>query len=100
VATAELVLSELVTNAARHGEGPIEVRLGLAEGVLRIEVEDDSHRTPPDVVAEEVDHDATSGRGLLLVQELATRWGVESGGLSKRVWAELDLPEGQPGDVR
>lgn len=99
VATAELVLSELVTNAARHGEGPVEVRLALDEQVLRVEVGDDSHRTPPDVV-EDVDDESTSGRGLLLVQELAARWGVDSEGLSKRVWAELDLPPGQPGAVR
>lgn len=52
---------------------------------------DTSHRLPVLPVAE-LDTEATSGRGLLLVQEIADRWGVQSEGLGKRVWAEIDLP--------
>jgi serine phosphatase RsbU (regulator of sigma subunit) len=91
VDVAELVVSELASNAARQSEDPIDVVLALPGPYLRIEVADTSHRMPA-LPAEEVDADATSGRGLLLVDALASRWGVHSDGLAKRVWAELDLP--------
>jgi len=90
---AELVISELVTNAARHSEDPIEVRLSCVDELLRIEVEDTSHRMPAELPAmEDVDSEATGGRGLPLVAAMSSRWGVESEGLSKCVWAEFDLP--------
>ena len=90
-AAAELVVSELLTNAARQSEDPVDVVLSCVESVLRIEVTDTSHRMP-ELPVQDVDSEATSGRGLLLVQELADRWGVQSEGLGKRVWAEIDLP--------
>ncbi len=86
----ELVVSELVTNAARHSEDFLEVRLYCPPGLLRVEVSDSSHRMPPSTV-EEVDEEATSGRGLVLVDAIADRWGVDSADLGKRVWAEFDL---------
>ena len=88
--SAELVVSELVTNAARHSEDALEVSLERLPRLLRIAVTDTSHRMPPES-AEPVDDDATSGRGLMLVESIADRWGVDSAGLSKRVWAEFDL---------
>ncbi len=39
----------------------------------------------------DVDDEATSGRGLLLVEAVTDRWGVDSAGLGKTVWCELDL---------
>ena len=90
VDTAELVLSELASNAVRQSEDPIVVVLALREDHLRVEVHDTSHRMPV-LPKEDVDDDATSGRGLLLVEALASRWGVQSDGLGKRVWAEFDL---------
>ncbi|MCW2621452.1 MAG: putative protein kinase/phosphatase [Frankiales bacterium] len=88
---AELIVSELVTNAARHSEDALEVALEHRGGCVRLEVGETSHRMPLDLPTH-VAHDATSGRGLLLVDAVASRWGVESEGLSKLVWAELDLP--------
>ncbi|MCW2714977.1 MAG: hypothetical protein JWN88_2024 [Frankiales bacterium] len=91
VQTAELVVSELMSNAARQSEDPVDIVLLLGPAAVRIEVADTSHRMPV-LQHGEVDADATSGRGLLLVQELADRWGVDqSDGLGKLVWAELDL---------
>ncbi|MCU1672137.1 MAG: putative protein kinase/phosphatase [Frankiales bacterium] len=90
VENVELVVSELVTNAARHSEDALEVALEQLPTVLRVTVTDTSHRLP--VEAAPVEDDATSGRGLLLVEAVAARWGVDSSGLSKRVWAEFDLP--------
>jgi anti-sigma regulatory factor (Ser/Thr protein kinase) len=91
VEAGEMVVSELVTNAARQSEDPIDVVLSCAGRVLRVEVADTSHRMPV-LPVEDVHPDATSGRGLMLVEALADRWGVQSEGLGKRVWAEIDLP--------
>ncbi|MCX4234448.1 MULTISPECIES: ATP-binding protein [Streptomyces] len=95
--TAELLLSELVTNALRaHAPSGRQVGVRIArstaEGLLRLQVSDESPgrpevRTPGD--------DETSGRGLLLVEALAHRWGVEEheAGTGKTVWAELKAPD-------
>ena len=89
VEVAELVMSELTTNAARHSDDSFQVGLSCEDRLLRLEVGDDSHRLP--VVADEDDEVPTGGRGLVLVETLADRWGVESTGLGKVVWAEFDL---------
>lgn len=89
VDSAEVVLSELVTNAVRHGHIPgrlIETRYErLADGV-RIEVHD-ADDTEPERRAPSPDDD--SGRGLMLVDALtAGRWGVSARvGVGKLVWA-------------
>ncbi|TYB49242.1 ATP-binding protein [Actinomadura chibensis] len=84
-----LVVSELVTNAFVHGEGPIIVRLFVdgRDGLPVVEVWDGGARLP--VVPPE-NHATTSGRGLLLVSELVRAWGVrplDEGG--KVTWAKL-----------
>ena len=91
VDAAELVVSELASNAARHSEDPMDVVLTHVGTAVRVEVCDTSHRMPV-LPGEQPDEEATSGRGLLLVEAVSSRWGVESEGLGKRVWAELDLP--------
>lgn len=84
---AELVVSELVTNATLHGEPPITVRVLLADAV-RLEVEDAGRHLPVLLPSEP---DAMTGRGLSMVAAVATRWGVEGlPGRGKRVWVELD----------
>ncbi|MEE1753585.1 ATP-binding protein [Streptomyces sp. SP18CS02] len=93
---ALLVLSELLTNALRHACVPgreIETRFAPVPGGLRIEVHDASETRPSMAVPGE---DATGGRGLLLVDILARRWGVADGdGPGKLVWAELSTRERQ-----
>lgn len=84
-----LVVSELATNAARHSEDAIQIGLSCSDRLIRVEIGDTSHRMP--VAVDESDEEATSGRGLILVEALASRWGVESEGLSKLVWAEFDV---------
>ncbi|MFF1699026.1 ATP-binding protein [Streptomyces sp. NPDC058257] len=95
--TAELLLSELVTNAlrARAPEGgQVGVRLARSEeeGLLRVEVSDAGEGRPEVRAPGE---DETRGRGLLLVEALAHRWGVWAGegGMGKTVWAELKSPD-------
>jgi anti-sigma regulatory factor (Ser/Thr protein kinase) len=89
----EVVVSELVTNAVRHSDDPIEVSLECPPNVIRVEVTDSSHRMPVTRDANPT-YEPTEGRGLVIVQSLASRWGIESEGLGKTVWCEFDLPTG------
>ncbi|GAA1464508.1 ATP-binding protein [Nocardiopsis exhalans] len=74
-ATALLLLSELATNCVVHQRaGSIVARAHLCVGALRVEVRDNSGRMP-ELRALSPDLDAESGRGLLLVDALAARWG-------------------------
>lgn len=84
--TAELVVSELVTNAVLHARTPIEVRLTVRADLVRIEVHDGAARRP---TRRYFSDEATSGRGLRLVEDLCDAWGVELDGAGKTVWAEL-----------
>ena len=82
----ELVVSELAANAVHHAGTPFEVRLTIGSTV-RLEVCDGSP-VPP--VVRDVDVHDVSGRGLLIVDRFADRWGHEEGAAGKTVWAELD----------
>ncbi|GHF40637.1 hypothetical protein GCM10018790_17820 [Kitasatospora xanthocidica] len=90
--TAELLSSELVTNALLHtGKGAVFDAVLGSDHRLRIEVQDGTSRLPGrrrDPGAEY----ATSGRGLLLVEALADSWGVQLRGDGKVTWFELALP--------
>ncbi|MCP9956715.1 ATP-binding protein [Streptomyces sudanensis] len=87
VCTAELLTSELVTNALVHTAHGAVVTATLDGGVLRVEVRDFAPEPPaPRVPAPD---GGTHGRGLLLVQALADEWGVRAQGVGKTVWFEL-----------
>ncbi len=88
VEVAELLVTELVANSARHaGQGHVEVRAILRDDLVRIEVDDDSRRLPGALL--EPRWEQESGRGLLMVEVLADRWGAEPLPAGKRVWFEL-----------
>ncbi|WP_320773661.1 SpoIIE family protein phosphatase [Streptomyces sp. CRN 30] len=86
--TAELVVSELVTNAIRYGAPPIRLRLIHDATTLICEVSDTSHTAPHLRRAKTWDE---GGRGLLLVAQLTQRWGSRHTGEGKTIWAELGL---------
>jgi anti-sigma regulatory factor (Ser/Thr protein kinase) len=97
LSNAELVLSELVTNALRvpvPSDRQVGVRIArtVDEGMLRLEVSDAGAGTPE---LREPGDEETGGRGLLLVEALAHRWGVEkrAAGIGKTVFAELKAPD-------
>lgn len=86
VDTATLLISELVTNAVVHAHTPVEVHIAVRGPVVRIEAHDGS-TTPPRLP--HVDASSTSGRGLAMVDELATSWGSVVNADGKTVWFEL-----------
>ncbi|MFD5521386.1 ATP-binding protein [Streptomyces sp. NPDC127066] len=87
-----LVVSELVTNACLHAEGPDELRISCDNKVLRIEVSDRGAGQP----APRTPHRAgrPGGHGMFIVQRLCLDWGVVRmpGVAGKTVWAELGAP--------
>ncbi|WP_404814193.1 SpoIIE family protein phosphatase [Kitasatospora fiedleri] len=87
VDTSELLVSELVTNALRHGRGEIRLRL-LRDKTMVCEVWDDAYAQPRQRRAQETDE---GGRGLQLVSLLAERWGSRRTPKGKIVWFELSL---------
>ena len=87
--TAELLASELATNALLHAGGNATLTAAPVRHAgrsLRLEVTDTSPVTPHRRAAPE---GSTSGRGMLLVEELAQAWGVEPRGTGKCVWCEI-----------
>jgi serine phosphatase RsbU (regulator of sigma subunit) len=86
--TAELLVSEIVTNAVRHASRPISLRL-LRTEVLRCEVGDDVPQLPR---LRRATPEEEHGRGLFLVNRLARRWGTTRLGTGKNVWFELGGP--------
>ncbi|MFE2301512.1 ATP-binding protein [Streptomyces sp. NPDC059445] len=87
-----LVVSELVTNACLHAEGPEGLRISCDNKVLRIEVSDRGSGQP----APRTPHRAgrPGGHGMFIVQRLCLDWGVlrTPGVAGKTVWAELGAP--------
>lgn len=86
---AELLTSELVTNALIHTDRDAVLTATVGPGGLRVEVRDFVSRRPRLCLPEP--DEGTHGRGLLLVQSLADAWGVRAHGVGKSVWFELDV---------
>ena len=85
-----LLTSELVTNAILHAQSEIELNVTMTPGAIRIDVADHSEDLPMRRTVAEED---TSGRGLGLVEALATAWGVDERPGGKSVWFELPRPD-------
>ncbi|MCX5390558.1 SpoIIE family protein phosphatase [Streptomyces sp. NBC_00094] len=87
--TTELIVSELATNAVRHGAPPIRLRLIKGARTLTFEVNDSSPVSP------HLRHAQTSdegGRGLFICAEAAQSWGVRFSDAGKTIWTEQELP--------
>ena len=83
---AQLLTSELVSNAVAHGAGEIALVLEEQPERLRIAVHDDAPSQP---VPRQPDTGSERGRGLMLVAALAAAWGSDRLATGKRVWFEL-----------
>jgi anti-sigma regulatory factor (Ser/Thr protein kinase) len=91
-----LTVSELVTNALRHGRPPVALRLEHRGSAVTVDVHDGSREPPGDPTAEQSDG-AESGRGLGIVEAMAAETGVEKvPDDGKSVWArfEPERPDG------
>ncbi|GGZ84473.1 hypothetical protein GCM10010389_23430 [Streptomyces echinoruber] len=84
-----LVVSELVTNALVHTDGPVRLYLTLLGNRLRVAVADTSPRTP--VKPTRIGWEATGGRGILLVEAMSAAWGTVPAGGGKQVWSDILL---------
>jgi len=83
---AQLLVTELVTNAARHAQSAVDLTIAGEDGRVRIEARDDSSAIP---IAHQVDTE-TRHRGLQLIEDLSDGWGVDvRGDDGKIVWCEL-----------
>ncbi|MFK0112835.1 SpoIIE family protein phosphatase [Streptomyces sp. NPDC091217] len=85
--TALLIVSELVTNALIHTDGPVRLDLTQVDHRLRIAVADASPRSP--VKPPNIGWEATGGRGILLVEAMSAAWGTVPVSGGKQVWADL-----------
>ena len=84
---SELLTTELVANVVDHVGSAITLRVYAVEGALRVEVDDASPDAP---AVQRPDALTPRGNGMLLVDGLANRWGVEARAAGKTVWFELD----------
>ncbi|GAA2956542.1 hypothetical protein GCM10010478_65420 [Streptomyces erythrogriseus] len=82
--TTELIVSELVTNAIRHASGPVSLRL-IRDRALICEVADGTGTSPRPRHARTTDE---GGRGLMIVAQLAHRWGTRHTATGKIIWTE------------
>ncbi|RZS91455.1 hypothetical protein EV189_0696 [Motilibacter rhizosphaerae] len=99
VESAVLLTSELVTNVVLHAHTPLEVEVGRAGPALRVVVRDGCPDLPhpsPGVGT------STTGRGLLLLERVATAWGTDplDGAAGKGVWFTVPLDQAEPDDAR
>ncbi|MFI8363663.1 ATP-binding protein [Streptomyces sp. NPDC085612] len=91
VDTAELLVSELVTNALRHSRGPVRLNLRALDGRLMCVVEDTSDAGP---VRRTAGPAAEGGRGLELLDLLSESWGSSRTAVGKATWFSLSVPPG------
>lgn len=95
VETAQLCLSELVTNAVIHAGASSDLTLTLDDGLLTVAVRDHGGSGGPDAqVVEDEDPMRVFGRGLVLVDALSDSWGSVRDAVGTTSWFVLDLPDG------
>ena len=85
---AQLVASELTTNALLHAASPFRITIARIDGAVRIEVHDADTVHPEH---RNLFGHTTSGRGIAIVAELSRRWGTDDTSAGKVVWTELPL---------
>jgi anti-sigma regulatory factor (Ser/Thr protein kinase) len=91
VETAEMLASELVTNAVLHARSMLVLHVELVGNWLWVGVEDLSSEYP---FPRPLSPEAIDGRGLLLLGELASAWGWDRTPVGKQVWFELKIGSG------
>lgn len=95
VADAELLTSEVVSNAVMHGAPPLVITVTAGDGHLTVQVSDGNDLVPS-LSTVDSDPDSLSGRGLRIVHLIASSWGIEPGGRGKTVWFRVSGEHAQP----
>ena len=92
---AALLVSELMSNAVRHGGATATLTVTVVGGYLTVEVHDDGPGRPA-MPSGPLDPSVASGRGLRILDRIAAEWGVENDedGAGKTVWFRLATDEG------
>lgn len=91
--SAAQVVSELATNCTLHARSEFALRLTVEGGCVRVEASDG---VPGGLQARQYSSTATTGRGLRIVESLATAWGVAPTDDGKTVWALLPIEDPLP----
>lgn len=86
VDSAVLLTNELTTNAVLHARSDLMIIVRVRPDLIRVEVADENPRLPS---AAFVSVEALSGRGLNIVQAVASNWGIENHDAGKTVWFEI-----------
>jgi serine/threonine-protein kinase RsbW len=87
-----IVATELATNALRHARSPAVVRLSRTKSAFVLDVADEQPSVPP--VPAEARPTGTGGRGLQIIQALASDTGWYTAAKAKHVWAKFTIPRG------
>ena len=95
VADAELLTSEVVSNAVMHGAPPLHLAVVVGEDHLSVEISDGSDAVPS-LLTVDSDPDSVSGRGLRIVQLIASGWGIEPRDRGKTVWFRVSGDRARP----
>jgi anti-sigma regulatory factor (Ser/Thr protein kinase) len=85
---AQLVVSELVTNALMHGDGALVLRASITDSSVQVSVTDSGDELP-EVLP--LDPSRIGGLGLVVVDRIASDWGISPFPGGKTVWAALSL---------
>ena len=94
--TATLLVSELVANAILHSGTPLEVVVRCGDDRVRVEVHDGNPQLP---VRKHYSDMSGTGRGLMLVERIASGWGADRTADGKAVWFELDTQSAPAFDI-
>ena len=95
VDAAELMVSELATNCVQHARTDFEITIRTGDQV-RVEVRDTNHGRPE---VQSLPPEASSGRGLRIVQEISDAWGIAPSLSGKTVWFALNLQPATSSDA-
>ena len=93
IEVAALLVTELVSNAVLHARTDIVLMVDVTPGRVILRVRDGSDETP---VQQGYGVDAATGRGIALVEKLASAWGVDRSERGKEVWCQIDFPAPDP----
>jgi anti-sigma regulatory factor (Ser/Thr protein kinase) len=83
---AALLVSEVMSNAIRHATKRITLRVTCSKTTILVSVTDDGERSDVDLAPRQLDHSAETGRGLFVIDRIASEWGSSCNAQGTSVW--------------